>query len=106
MSNLKNYLWAVISLAALIGSLAFTSNSANQSPTIAACDQRCATVIRNADEPARNPFRSQVILSWSPGSPAVSGNFPAVPANKRLVIEYAAVEAGVPSGQSFFMQLQ
>src|SRR5262245_29980291 len=43
MSNLKKYLLAVISLAVLIGSLAFTRTSANQSPTIAACEQRCAT---------------------------------------------------------------
>lgn len=63
-------------------------------------------LVRDVDNPARHPYTSQVFLSWTPGNNVASADFSAVPAGKRLVLEYVAAEGSIPQGQQFFMLIQ
>ena len=55
-------------------------------------------LVRDSDNPARQPFQASVEIKLPPGTEGQNG-FVAVPAGKRLVIEYASGEAFLPTGQ-------
>ncbi len=59
--------------------------------------QKC-TPVCDVDNPARQPFQAAVEISMPDGTGGQNG-FVTVPANKRLVIEYASGEAFMPTGQ-------
>ena len=57
--------------------------------------------VRDVDD-ARQPYLSQTFADFTAGAPTASGNFAAVPAGKRLVVEHVSVYGGIPSGQKLF----
>lgn len=59
--------------------------------------QKC-TPVCDVDNPARQPFQAAVEITMPAGTGGQNG-FVTVPANKRLVIEYASGEAFMPTGQ-------
>ena len=54
--------------------------------------------VRDVDNPARQPFQTNLQFFLQDGSFGDQQSF-AVPANKRLVIEYISADSGVPVGQ-------
>ena len=58
-----------------------------------------AAVIKNIDEKGRNPYMQGAFASCFSGTSAFCDmNFPAVPANKRLVIEHVSANIGASTG--------
>lgn len=71
-------------------------------------------VVRDADNPARQPFTATCALAPDTAfatagfaeNCAITGNYPRVPPNKRLVIEYVSVHAVFVPGQLANVQVQ
>lgn len=57
------------------------------------------TAVRNVNAPALQPFQARLTLDVAPGTEGTNG-FVAVPAGKRLVIEYASAYGDTPAGQT------
>ena len=67
------------------------------------CDQ--AVPVRVVDWGSRQPLHRQFALDWPDGVDEATGTY-VVPADKRLVVEYASLSAYLPpSGQSMFIRI-
>jgi len=84
--RLKPSLVTLAGLLTLIGSTSLfmpgTGHSQGGPP------EQDVNVIRNADDPARQPFQRFLVIELGVGESNKTGSF-AVPSGKRLVIEYA-----------------
>jgi hypothetical protein len=70
-------------------------------PTVA----QGTTLVRSADEPARQPFQQQWNVFFSTGETVKTAGV-TVPTGKRLVIEYASLRAQLPVGQRLGFQVE
>lgn len=61
-------------------------------------DSSSPVPVRDADNPARQPFQTELDFFEADGSYGATQSF-TVPANKRLVIEYVSADSGVPVGE-------
>jgi hypothetical protein len=67
------------------------------------CDQ--AVPVRVVDQGPKHPLHRQFALDWPDGIDEATGTY-VVPADKRLVVEYASLFAYLPSsGQSMFIRI-
>src|SRR5215207_4673536 len=74
------------------------------SPTPTSVNVVNTPAVRDADNPARQPFQSELFLTGVPGSYGAL-QIAQVPAGKRLVIEHVAVSGVTPTGQRIFANL-
>lgn len=62
-------------------------------------------LLRDPENPARQPFAQQWDVSFPDGASGASTPYLAVPSIKSLVIEYASVNCSLPAGQAAILNL-
>jgi hypothetical protein len=80
----------------LVLALAFAALALNPAPGEAA---KTPKSVRDADNPARQPFNQQFTISLQDGEYGKASDSFQVPAGKRLVIEFVSVSVQLPTGQ-------
>ena len=65
-----------------------------------------AAFVRDAQNPAFQPFQAEVVMVIPEGAGAQQNIIPAAPEGKRLVIEHVTVDALVPAGQRVLARIK